>query len=87
MQEGRTDELLRNSALRGFSSAGDVRLAIYHCSMKPVSRGGGRSAVAAIAYRTASRMINERENVWYDFTRKTGVVQFEIVLPEGLNAK
>jgi hypothetical protein len=52
-----------------------------------VSRGGGRSAVAAIAYRTASRMINERENVWYDFTRKTGVVQFEIVLPEGLNAK
>jgi hypothetical protein len=62
-------------------------MAIYHCSMKPVSRGGGRSAVAAIAYRTASRMINERENVWYDFTRKSGVVHCEIVLPEGLNAK
>ncbi|EKF59829.1 Ti-type conjugative transfer relaxase TraA [Agrobacterium albertimagni AOL15] len=61
-------------------------MAIYHCSMKPVSRGGGRSAVAAIAYRTASRMINERENVWYDFTRKTGVVHCEIVLPEGLDA-
>ncbi|MGE8104497.1 Ti-type conjugative transfer relaxase TraA [Allorhizobium sp. NPDC080224] len=61
-------------------------MAIYHCSMKPVSRGGGRSAVAAIAYRTASRMINERENVWYDFTRKTGVVHCEIVLPEGSEA-
>ncbi|MGC4411278.1 Ti-type conjugative transfer relaxase TraA, partial [Rhizobium sp. ST-5] len=61
-------------------------MAIYHCSMKPVSRGGGRSAVAAIAYRTASRMINERENVWYDFTRKSGVVHCEIVLPEGPDA-
>ncbi len=62
-------------------------MAIYHCSMKPVSRGGGRSAVAAIAYRTASRMINEREHVWYDFTRKSGVVHTEIVLPEGSDAK
>jgi Ti-type conjugative transfer relaxase TraA len=61
-------------------------MAIYHCSMKPVSRGSGRSAVAAIAYRTASRMINERENVWHDFTRKTGVVHCEIVLPEGSDA-
>lgn len=62
-------------------------MAIYHCSMKPVSRGGGRSAVAAIAYRTASRIMNEREGLVHDFTRKTGVVHCEIVLPEGSDAK
>lgn len=62
-------------------------MAIYHCSMKPVSRGGGRSAVAAIAYRTASRIMNEREGLVHDFTRKTGVVHTEIVLPEGSDAK
>lgn len=61
-------------------------MAIYHCSMKPVSRGGGRSAVAAIAYRTASRMINERDGLVHDFTRKAGVVHCEIVLPEGSDA-
>ncbi|MEC9463462.1 MAG: Ti-type conjugative transfer relaxase TraA, partial [Pseudomonadota bacterium] len=61
-------------------------MAIYHCSMKPVSRSGGRSAVAAIAYRTASRMINERDGLVHDFTAKTGVVHTEIVLPLGSEA-
>ncbi|MFY8098932.1 MAG: Ti-type conjugative transfer relaxase TraA, partial [Allorhizobium sp.] len=62
-------------------------MAIYHCSMKPVSRSGGRSAVAAIAYRTASRIINERDGLVHDFTAKAGVVHAEIVLPEGSDAK
>lgn len=62
-------------------------MAIYHCSMKPVSRSGGRSAVAAIAYRTASRIVNERDGLVHDFTRKAGVVHTEIVLPEGTDAK
>ncbi|MCZ8158888.1 MAG: Ti-type conjugative transfer relaxase TraA [Rhizobiaceae bacterium] len=62
-------------------------MAIYHCSMKPVSRSGGRSAVAAIAYRTATRMVNERDGLVHDFTAKAGVVHCEIVLPEGSDAK
>ncbi|UJW76032.1 Ti-type conjugative transfer relaxase TraA [Rhizobium sp. SL42] len=62
-------------------------MAIYHCSMKPVARSGGRSAVAAIAYRTASRIVNERDGLVHDFTRKTGVVHTEIVLPEGIDAR
>lgn len=61
-------------------------MAIYHCSMKPVSRGGGRSAVAAIAYRTATRMVNERDGLVHNFTAKTGVVHTEIVLPQGSEA-
>lgn len=62
-------------------------MAIYHCSMKPVSRSGGRSAVAAIAYRTATRMVNERDGLVHDFTAKAGVVHCEIVLPDGSDAK
>lgn len=61
----------------------EAAVAIYHCSMKPVARGGGRSAVAAVAYRTASRLLNEREGVVHDFTAKRGVEYCEIVLPEG----
>ncbi|AYC99603.1 Ti-type conjugative transfer relaxase TraA [Neorhizobium sp. NCHU2750] len=62
-------------------------MAIYHCSMKPVARSGGRSAVAAVAYRTASRLLNERDGLVHDFTAKRGVEHCEIVLPEGVEAE
>ena len=62
-------------------------MAIYHCSMKPVARSGGRSAVAAVAYRTASRLFNERDGLVHDFTAKRGVDHCEIVLPEGVEAE
>ncbi len=61
-------------------------MAIYHCSAKPVSRSGGRSAVAAIAYRTASLLTNERDGLTHDFTAKKGVVHSEIVLPADVDA-
>jgi hypothetical protein len=61
-------------------------MAIYHCSAKPVSRSGGRSAVAAIAYRTASLLTNERDGLTHDFTAKKGVVHSEIVLPADIEA-
>lgn len=62
-------------------------MAIYHCTMKPISRAKGRSAVAAAAYRCAARLTNERDGVTHDFTRKQGVEHCEIVLPEGLKAE
>ncbi len=61
-------------------------MAIYHCSAKPVSRSGGRSAVAAIAYRTATLLTNERDGLTHDFTAKKGVVHSEIVLPDDVDA-
>ncbi|WP_455270900.1 Ti-type conjugative transfer relaxase TraA [Rhizobium herbae] len=61
-------------------------MAIYHCSMKPIARSGGRSAVAAAAYRTATMMVNERDGLVHDFTRKKGVEHAEIVLPEDVKA-
>jgi Ti-type conjugative transfer relaxase TraA len=61
-------------------------MAIYHLSSKPIARSSGRSAVAAIAYRTATMLLNERDGLVHDFTRKQGVEHAEIVLPEGIDA-
>ena len=61
-------------------------MAIYHCSMKPISRASGRSAVASAAYRCAAKLTNERDGLVHDFTRKEGVEHSEIVLPEGVSA-
>src|SRR5690606_38547407 len=54
--------------------------------MKPISRGSGRSAVAAAAYRCGERLLNERDGRVHDFTRKQGIAHAEIVLPEGISA-
>jgi len=58
-------------------------MAIYHFSAKVIGRGAGRSAVAAAAYRSASRLRDERLDRAHDFTNKTGVVHSEVMLPEG----
>ena len=58
-------------------------MAIYHFSAKVISRGAGRSAVAAAAYRSASELQDERLGRPHDFTAKAGVVHSEMLLPEG----
>lgn len=63
--------------------AGDVRIAIYHASTKPLSRSTGRSAVAAAAYRAGEVLVDERTGLVHDYTRRSGVVRTEIVLPDG----
>jgi hypothetical protein len=56
-------------------------MAIYHLSIKIISRGKGKSAVEAAAYRSGTMLVNERDNETYDYTRKGGVVHTEILLP------
>lgn len=58
-------------------------MAIYHFSAKVIGRCSGRSAVAAAAYRSASRLHDERLGRDHDFTNKAGVVHSEVMLPEG----
>ncbi|MBI1198690.1 MAG: Ti-type conjugative transfer relaxase TraA [Phenylobacterium sp.] len=58
-------------------------MAIYHFSAKVISRAKGSSAVAAAAYRSASRLHDERLDRAHDFSAKTGVVHSEVMLPEG----
>lgn len=56
-------------------------MAIYHCSIKIISRGKGKSAVAASAYRSGENLTNEYDGVTHDYTRKGGIVYKEILLP------
>lgn len=57
-------------------------MAIYHLEAKVVSRGKGRSAVAASAYLSCSQILNDYDGVQHDFTRKKGLVWQEVFLPE-----
>lgn len=57
-------------------------MAIYHLEAKMVSRGAGRSAVAASAYLSCSRMLNEYDGVQHDYTRKQGLVWQAVFLPD-----
>ena len=57
-------------------------MAIYHLEAKVVSRGNGRSAVAASAYLSCSKILNDYDGVQHDFTRKKGLVWQDVFLPE-----
>ena len=57
-------------------------MAIFHFSAKIISRASGRSAVAAAAYRSASRLHDERLDRDHDFSNKSGVAHSEVMLPE-----
>ena len=58
-----------------------IPIAIYHCNISIVSRGKGKSAVAAAAYRSGEKLTNEWDGMTHDYTRKGGVVHNEIMLP------
>ena len=56
-------------------------MAIYHMQAKVVSRGSGRSAVAASAYMSCSRIYNDYDGIQHDYTRKHGLIYQEVMLP------
>lgn len=60
-----------------------MAIAFAHVSIH--SRSKGHSAVAASAYRTASRLMDERTGVLYDFTHRDDVVFTDTLLPHNLN--
>lgn len=55
-------------------------MAIYHLSVKTVSRSTGRSAVAAAAYRTGTRLTNERDGVVHDYRRRQKSVMAAFII-------
>ncbi|MBO1081656.1 Ti-type conjugative transfer relaxase TraA [Roseomonas haemaphysalidis] len=61
-------------------------MAIYHLSAQVISRGAGRSVVAAAAYRAAERLQDNRTGVAHDFTAKAHVLHTEVLLPDGAPA-
>jgi Ti-type conjugative transfer relaxase TraA len=57
-------------------------MAIYHLHVKVIGRKSGSSAVASAAYRSGSRLRDERLDRAQDFSAKRGVVHSEVMLPE-----
>ena len=59
-----------------------IAMAIYHLHVKVIGRKSGSSAVASAAYRSASRLRDDRLERSHDFSAKRGVVHSEVMLPE-----
>ena len=57
-------------------------MAIYILQIKMVSRSQGRSAPAAAAYRSGTSITNERTEIVYEYTRKSGIESADIFLPK-----
>jgi len=57
-------------------------MAIYHLHVKVIGRKSGSSAVASAAYRSASRLRDDRLERSHDFSNKRGVVHSDVMLPE-----
>ena len=61
-------------------------MAIYHLSVKTVSRSDARSATGAAAYRAGCRIVDERTGEIHDYTRKRGIESTHLVLPDAAPA-
>lgn len=57
-------------------------MASFHLAVKAISRGAGRSATAAAAYRAGVEIEDERTGLVHDYTRKHGIEHSEIVAPD-----
>ena len=57
-------------------------MAIYHFSVKAISRSDGRSAIACAAYRSGEKLICDYYGKEQDYTKKTGVEFTNIYAPE-----
>jgi ATP-dependent exoDNAse (exonuclease V) alpha subunit len=58
-------------------------VALYRLEAKIISRGSGHSAVAAAAYRTGTKIRDERADKIHDYSNRTkGVVQSVILRPD-----
>ena len=62
-------------------------MAIYHLEAKIISRGSGRSACAAAAYMSCSKILNDYDGIEHDYTRKRGLVWEHVFLPQNAPAE
>jgi hypothetical protein len=60
-------------------------MAIYRLQIKAVTRGTGRTATSAAAYRAGERIRDERTGALYDHRKRTDVLHKEIFLPSRLD--
>ena len=58
----------------------------YHLHAEPLQRSKGHSSLAAAAYRAGVKLHDERTGETHDYRRRGGVLQAELILPEGAPA-
>lgn len=58
-------------------------MAIFHLSVKTISRSAGRSATAAAAYRAGVEITDIQTGEVHDYRRKSGIDSVELFLPAG----
>ena len=56
-------------------------MALFHFHVGQVKRSKGQSAVAVAAYRAGEKLYSDYYGEYSDFTRKSGVICSEIILP------
>lgn len=56
-------------------------MAIYYMNVQIIGRSAGRSATGAAAYRAGERTVDERTDQTYDYTRRRGEIETEILAP------
>jgi hypothetical protein len=59
---------------------GVIYIEIYHCSIKVISRGNGKSDVSAVVYRSGKKLTNRYNGIVHDYTRKSRTAQTEVML-------
>lgn len=59
-------------------------MAIFHMQIKPVTRGTGRTATSAAAYRAGESIRDERTGALYNHEKRDDVLHKEIFLPSRL---
>ena len=57
-------------------------MAIFHLSVKTISRSAGRTATAAAAYRAGARITDERTGEIHDYGRKRGIESATLIVPD-----
>lgn len=67
--------------MRHNNKKGGERVAIYHLRVKYLKRADGRSSVAAAAYRSGTRIEDQRGGKTHDYTRKQNVEAAGLLLP------
>jgi hypothetical protein len=59
-------------------------MAIFLASTKSISRGSGQSAVASASYRAGEKLEDERYGKTHDYSKRSGVMSADIILPSAL---
>ena len=57
-----------------------MTLAIFHCNIQIIGRSSGKTATAAAAYRSGTKIVDDEFGKTHDYTRKGGVAFSEILL-------